>query len=363
VIPAMRRIDRYVVDEILRPFSVVLGILAVLFACFSAAQYLGAAVTETLGPARMLQLVLLKSIIALEVLVPLSLFLAVVIALGRLQRDREMLALHAAGISRLRVLGCVLMLAVPVSVLVALLSLGSRPWAYEIRYLLDARASGEIDAERIQAGRFYGNTDSGRVSYVQDKERGSNRMNGMFLYHRRDGTSEIILSRSASQQKWEQEDGYSRLHLEDGMVYRLRHDGREDAIVRFGRLVLLQGPPDEVVGYRRKAASTGELMESVQPTDIAELQWRLSRPISTLLLAALAVPLGRLTPRQGKHERLVAAALVFAVFYNLNGLAQSWVETGAVSAFPGVWWLPALMLALISAWVLPQVRAGDIRRP
>ena len=41
-------------------------------------------------------------------------------------------------------------------------------------------------------------------------------------------------------------------------------------------------------------------MQSDNPEDIAELQWRLSTPLSTLLLALLGVLLSRTTPRQGK---------------------------------------------------------------
>jgi lipopolysaccharide export system permease protein len=341
-------LERYIVREILRPLSAVAAILALLFACFSGARYLAQAVTESLGMATMLKLVCLKTIIALEVVVPVALYAAVVIALGRLHRDQEIVAMRAAGISALSLVRAVLWLSIPVALVVGLLSMAGRPWAYEGSYLIDAQAQAEFDAERMQAGRFYGNEDSGRVTYMRAKIGESAKMEGVFIYRRQDDASEIIIARSGEQLTAELERG-AQLHLHDGTLYKLKHRDAADSTIFFKRLVYFLKDPEAVVGYKRKAAATRELMASSEPPDIAELQWRLSRPVATILLALVAVPLSRASFRQGKHERSVAAALVFAVYYNLSGLAQAWVEQGTVAAFPGVWWLQVLMFAAVLA--------------
>ena len=69
----MKIIERYITRELLIPFIVVGGILATVFASFSSARFLAGAVTESLGVAAMLKLVLLKTLIALEVLMPIAL--------------------------------------------------------------------------------------------------------------------------------------------------------------------------------------------------------------------------------------------------------------------------------------------------
>ncbi|MEK7844663.1 MAG: LptF/LptG family permease, partial [Pseudomonadota bacterium] len=87
--------------------------------------------------------------------------------------------------------------------------------------------------------------------------------------------------------------------------------------------------------------------------DIAELQWRISRPLATLLLALIAVTFIRTTPRQDKTDRTyLIAALVFAAYYNLSGLAKTWVEQGIVGSIPGVWWLYLLMLIALGIYAL-----------
>ena len=350
----MSSIERYIIREILKPLSAAVAILALLFACFSGARYLAEAVTESLGMAAMVKLVVLKTVIALEVVVPVALYAAVVIALGRLHRDQEVIAMRAAGMSSASLVRAVLWLSIPVGAVVGVLSMAGRPWAYEGSYLIDAQAQAEFDAERMQAGRFYGNEDSGRVSYVQAKT-ADGKLEGVFLYRRRDDAREIVIAQSGEQLK-ARLDRRAQLHLHDGMLYKLQQGHDRDSKVTFKQLVYFLKDPEAVVGYKRKAAATRELVGSERPPDIAELQWRLSRPLATILLALVAVPLSRASFRQGRHERSVAAALVFAVYYNLSGLAQTWVEQGTVGAFPGVWWLQVLMLVAVLLFLRGELR-------
>ena len=111
---------------------------------------------------------------------------------------------------------------------------------------------------------------------------------------------------------------------------------------------------------RRKAASTRALWSSEQPREIAELQWRLSRPVATVLLALMAISFTRAAPRKGKNDKtFIAAALVFALYYNLSGLAKTWVEQGVVAAIPGIWWLYGVffLVVMLRLWDIRAIRA------
>ena len=107
---------------------------------------------------------------------------------------------------------------------------------------------------------------------------------------------------------------------------------------------------------RRRRASKAPVIE-LEASDVAELQWRLSRPLATLLLALIAVPLARSSPRQGRNEKIFTAALIFALYYNLSGLARTWVEQGTVGSFPGIWWLHFLLSVLVVVMLLPEYRS------
>lgn len=356
----MLNIERYIVREVAQPLAAVSAIMVGLFASFSGARYLSEAVTETLGISIMLQLILLKTVIALEVLIPIAFYASVVIGLGRLHRDQEIIALQAAGIGGFVVIRAVLILAIPISILVGCLSLVGRPWAYQTSYALDASANAEFNTDRFQAGRFYGNEDSGGIIYIQEKDSTDGQMRKVFHYQNKDGSSEIILARNAHR-KQPVADERPELHLGDGIIYKLLDTATTDpdstdVIVHFKKLVLFLNEGNDTVEYKRKAATTRALLMSDQRTDIAELQWRLSRPLATILLALLAIHLSRTSPRQGRGEKTLTAALVFAVYYNLSGLAQTWVEQGVVGKFPGVWWLHALMFMVVAKCLLPEWR-------
>ncbi len=348
----MPSIERYIVREVLKPFSFVLLILVFLFACFSGARYLAEAVTETLGAYFMLKLILLKTFIALEVLVPIALYVSVVIGLGRLHRDQEIIALRAAGIGNGRVIGSVAAVAALTALLVGVLSLYARPWAYETSYLLDARAKAEMDADRFQPGRFYGNEETGAVIYLGGRDDADGAMSEVFYYLRDEDVSEVALAATAVQ-RGGREDNRMRVDLNDGRLYRLQRNATADELSDYARLVKFQEESDVRIGYRRKAAATSDLRASAGLDDVAEFQWRLSKPVTTLLLALIAIPLSRSSPRQGKYEKVFLAALAFAVYYNLSGIARSWVERGVVGEFPGIWWLHFSMALVVLIFLWP----------
>ena len=351
----MTNIERYIVAEVLKPLAAVLGILVGLFVCFSSARYLAEAITETLGVALMMKLVFLKTLIALEVLIPVALYVSIVIALGRMHRDQEIIAMRAAGINGIRIIKAILWVALPVGMVVGLLSVMGRPWAYQDSYILDARANAELNTDRFQAGRFYGNEDSARVIYIQHKNENDGNMSNIFHYIDKDGRKEIILSRYATQISAEQGEK-AEIHLFDGTIHRIYEDDAEDEIVKFEKLVLYLDQAEDDIGYKRKAAATTSLLLSEEAADVAELQWRLSRPFATILLALIAIPLSRSSPRQGRNEKIFTAALVFALYYNLSGLARTWVEQEMVASFPGIWWLQALMMIVVVVLLLPEFR-------
>jgi lipopolysaccharide export system permease protein len=99
--------------------------------------------------------------------------------------------------------------------------------------------------------------------------------------------------------------------------------------------------------FKIKAVPTVHLAGSNKREEIAEFQWRLTTPLSTILLALLGVPLSRSSLRRGKYARLTTAVLIFAVYYNLGAMAKKWVEQGVLNPVPGIWWVQMLLAGLL----------------
>ncbi|MCC8997698.1 MAG: LPS export ABC transporter permease LptF [Nitrosomonas sp.] len=340
----MKLFDRYIAREILLPFMVVILILAGLFASFSSARLLAGAVTESLGIAALFKLVFLKTLISLEVLIAIALYISVIIGLGRLNKDHELTVLRSIGISNTRIVLVVLAVAIPIGIISGILSSYVRPWAYAESYLLDAQAEAELNINRFQAGRFHGSERSGRVIYVGEKNDTDKNMSQVFHYVQNAHTSEIVIAKHAYQVQPTSSDQKPYIQLSDGVIYKLSKDASVDDVIRFENMTYYIDN-DYVLSYRRKAAATRDLWKSDQPPDIAEFQWRVSRPLATILLALIAVTFIRISPRQDKTDSTyLVAALLFAGYYNLSGLAKNWVANGVVGSIPGVWWLDGLMI-------------------
>src|SRR6202034_4829316 len=104
------------------------------------------------------------------------------------------------------------------------------------------------------------------------------------------------------------------------------------------------------------AKPTRELLGSDAPSDIAQLQFRISTPLMALVLTLIAVPLSRLRPRQGRYARVGFAIVVYFVYSQLLSAAKVWLEKGELSPAIGVWWVHILLLAFGTYLVLREAR-------
>jgi len=339
-------INRYLIREIALPLVTVTAILIVIFMSSNAVRYTADAAAGLLPPSTVIYLTLLRSLIAIEVLLPVALYLSVVLGMGRLYSDNEMMVLHATGTSEMRVVRSVLWLSLAVAIVVASLSLAVRPWAYQKSYLLKAQAEAEFNLDKLEEGQFYSAEESGAVIFVERINSRDNRLEQVFFFKADDQKIDIINARQAWQ--WVT-DPFAPPEIEflDGNQYQIDLTGTRDLTLKFKQLSVLLKPYDQDLDrYRSKATETRQLAGSNNRDDLAEYQWRLTTPVTTLLLGVLGVPLSRSAPRRGRYAKTVVAALVFAIFYGFSVIAKNWVEQGVVEVIPGVWW-PHVLLGLL----------------
>ncbi len=120
-------IDGYIAREVLKPLTAIAATLIVIFVGYSSGRYLSYAVDGLLQVDTLASFIVIKMIIALEVLLPIALYLSVVLALGRLETRFEITAVRASGIGNGRVLRVVIGIASLLAIVVACLSIVGRP--------------------------------------------------------------------------------------------------------------------------------------------------------------------------------------------------------------------------------------------
>ncbi|HMV72155.1 MAG TPA: LPS export ABC transporter permease LptF [Pseudomonadales bacterium] len=355
-------IERYITSEILRPFAAGLAMLATVSIAFSAAVRLSEAATGEIAAPVVARLIFLNTLVSLEVLIPTTLFLAVLFAIGRLHRDSEMTALQSAGVGEARVLWTVAKLALVCALLAGWISTQVRPWAFARSYELEQQSIGRFDISNIRAGSFTDMGSGGYVLYTQEVDPQEEELRNVFVQVDHGARTQVIAAARARIHDMDAE-GSRSVEFFDGYTYLLERDGPHDVETRFGSFLIRFPQEERIERFRRRAAPTAALAGSDNPKEIAEYQWRLTSPLATLLLGLLAVPLSRANPRQSRGGVLAVALGAYMLLFALVSGVRNSLESGDIPAFPGMLlaYLPPLLL-LVALFAAPRLRLARIRR-
>ncbi|GLX81652.1 LPS export ABC transporter permease LptF [Thalassotalea eurytherma] len=285
-------------------------------------------------------------------LLPLSLFLGILLAYGRIYAESEMTILHACGVSEWYVVRVTLVLGLITAVITGIFTLYLSPMAAEYEYQVKEELAADAGISSVVAGRFQKTSNNKAVMFVHNKDREGNQLDRVFVAQLPDENSsfnEIINSSivyAKSGQVIEEESGAQKLILEDGVRYQKDTESKELRVVSFGNYAF--DIQDKKVEHKRRkvtATPTVDLLGNPDPEAKAAIQWRVAFPISCLILTLIAVPLSVVNPRQGKFGKLVPALLLFLTYFLLLTSIRSGIESEAVPHYVGLW--PIHLCALV----------------
>ncbi len=352
-------VDRYLIREVALPLLAIFTALLVIFITFSLSRFLVDADAGLLLPGEVARLTALKSLISFDVLLPLSLFLAVMTGLGRLYSDSEIYAMRTGGISETRLLRPLMQLTLIVAIVVALFSAWVRPWAYAQSYAIKASAEAKAETSRIRAARFYSFGESNRTIFIEHIAENGADLKGVFIRTRKGDNLQVITA-PRGVFEYLAKPMFHRLQLSDAQIFEKVRNGT-DLSAQIGSFTFwLPAQTPQAPGYKVKSASTRSLRLSSDSNDRAEFQWRMSTPISALLLALAAIPLSRSRPRQGRFAKMLLALGIYAIYFNLLDVSRSWVEQGTLSF---IWWVPALLGLVVAGLYFPVLHRKKAPEP
>ncbi len=340
----MRILDRYIFREIAVTWLTVTAVLLLILLTQQFARVLGDVAKGRLPRDAAFEVMGLSAIQYSTVLVPVALFLSVMLALGRLYRDSEMPAMMACRVGPGGIYRPLSILLIPLASVVAWIALDASPRAYTTIERIGYEAQREADLASIEAGRFTTFGPDKAVVYGERvaEDRG---LEKVFLQRRLpEGQLEVVVAERGEQVETEDPDT-RLLVLRDGRRYEGVPGTAEFRVVEFAehgipyRLPSLREPELEP-----RAMSVADLLRTAGPNERAEFQWRLSIPISTILLAFIAVPLAKSRPRAGRYGRIALGLLVFIIYLNMLNAAKAWIEQGTISPSLGLWWVHGAVL-------------------
>jgi len=281
-------------------------------------------------------------------ILPLSLFLGVLLAYGRIYADNEMAVLHACGISEWYVVRVTLILGLITAMVTGIFTLYLAPFASEYEYQVKEELSADAGLSSLIAGRFQKTGNEKAVVFIHDKNRKDGTLQKVFVAQLPDEThsSESIINSSlvyaAQGQVIEEDTGSQRLVLTDGIRYQNDVENNEFREVTFSKYhIQIQ---DQKVEHKRRKLSAIPTSKLLNQNDAelkneysAEMQWRMAFPIVCLVVTLIAVPLSSVNPRQGKFGKMIPALILFLSYFLLLTAARSAIESGAILSAIGLW--------------------------
>lgn len=355
-------VDRYILKELSFNVAAATMVLLLIFGGIRFIRLLGQATEGVVPGNTILALAGYEAVGALILLLPLAAFLAVILVLGRMANDNEVIALFACGISRGHLLRVILIFGLLLATTVGFISLYLAPLALAKGYHLKQKALLAAETSGLVAGSFKEINHGQRVFYAESLTEDRLGMKNIFIQVRQ-STQEVIFRAAKGHLETDEETGDKHLILEDGYRYDLASDGSKVRISRFDRHgILVKKGGEQEFRVRHQSLPTLTLWKMGAPKDMAEVQWRISMPIATLLLVMLAVPLTRPGPRQGRYVGLIPAILVYVIYSNMLGIARSWVEREVIPASLGLWWVHGQMLLVVLVLLWPQPLWKALRR-
>ena len=94
---------------------------------------------------------------------------------------------------------------------------------------------------------------------------------------------------------------------------------------------------------------------------LAEMVWRIGIPVSSLVLALLAIPMSFVNPRAGRSINLLFAVFTYIVYNNLLSVSQARVAQGRLDFTLGVLLVHLVMVLLLVFMFMQRMQLIRLR--
>ncbi len=348
-------LDRYILYEIFKSLLAIIVVLLLIFMGTTFIKLLQQVSVGDLNATLLFQMLGLEMFRFLARLVPPAFFFAVLYAVGRMYRDSEITAMEACGIGGSRLFRAILVATLPVILLVAWLAMGVAPWSARIIDQLISDQHGQAsELAGVSAGRFNEYSQGDLIFYIESIDGDARRMRNLFVQHRK-GADLSLITAETGYQKLDELSGDRFLVLEQGYRYQGVPGSADYRVSKFAVYALRIKEATPAPAKRPwKGLPNRQLLTSDNIRDKTEFQVRLSQVLALLVVALLALPLSRSTPRQGPFGRLVLAFVIYTLYLSMQGASEKWMAVGATPTWLGMWWVHLAMAGFALLLFLPD---------
>lgn len=349
---------RYFAREVYITLIAVTAVLLLVFIGNQVIHFLQVAAEGKIATDLLVHIISLQIPYFIGLLLPMGLFFGVLFALSRLYVDNEMAALFAAGFSKRQFYGMIMLIVFVVAMVSGLLTLWINPIvAVERDYYTNGHGSSSV-FDMVFPGRFQSAVGGSVIFYVENMTNDRSLVKHFFMAERPQNKPAakdlengwaVVSAQNAEQEVMPNGDRY--VVARDGYRYQGVPGQKDYFLLKFRKYgIKIPEVSSSLITGDVQTKSTASLFVTSRYSrgDMAELQWRFSIPIATLLLGLLAIPLSQVGPRQSRYAQFIPAVLICLLYVNMLFVARTWVEKGFISAWIGMWSVHlALFLAIL----------------
>ncbi|MEL4012936.1 LPS export ABC transporter permease LptF [Dryocola clanedunensis] len=357
-------IIRYLVRETLKSQLAILFILLLIFFCQKLVRILGAAVDGDIPTNLVLSLLGLGVPEMAQLILPLSLFLGLLMTLGKLYTESEITVMHACGLSKAVLVKAAMILALFTGVVAAVNVMWLGPWSslHQDEVLAEAKANPGMAA--LAQGQFQQATDGNSVLFIESVA-GSSFKEVFLAQLRPKGNARPSVVVADSGHLSQRPDGSQVVTLNTGTRFEGTALLRDFRITDFKDYQAIVGhqavalDPDDASQMDMKT-----LWQSDKPNARAELHWRITLVLTVFIMALMVVPLSVVNPRQGRVLSMLPAMLLYLVFFLLQTSLKSNAVKGKIDPFIWMWlvnliyFVIAVVLNIWDTVPMRKLRAG-----
>lgn len=292
----------------------------------------------------------------INLLMPITLFLAIVVGVNRLLHDNELLIGFACGMSFTKLIRKIFRFALPLFILSLLLNFLIVPKMNQYQDELSEISSQNASMlSFIQSGRFFP-LGSNQIVYVSNIDFKSRQSQGIFLYQNMGETTRIVLAPVGEVES--QGNTLAKVNLKQGQEYEFSNDPNSLALrtLTFDSLVMALIPNYDFTNDDLSAISTKALIQKHDRPSLVELEWRAALPFAILVLTILGTVLSNLRPRTSRLIKIFYAVAIFIIYFNLMSVVKSLVLNNRMPIFPGLFLVHAAFLLM--GIILLGIREG-----
>ena len=326
-------------------FAVTLSMLLLVAVGGRFVGYLQEAALGKFTGATVLTIMYLRLPEFIQQVAPFALYVAIVLTLGRLYADQEMVVLQGGGASTQRLLRWMSMVLVTISLGVGVFSWYLTPQANRSLELFMAQLKSQTQFQTVNPGIFHIYDRAQRVTYSERMSDDRRILHDVFIAQQFQDGRQISIWAEEGRQEVDPQSGAHFLVLDRGHRYEGTPGEADFRVIRFDQLRqrLAQEPVDE------EDLDVAALPLAELPDDAAgdaEWHWRLALPLFCLIGGLLAVGISRVQPRQGRFAKIVPGMLLMLLYYLGLLLLHTALIDGHLPGTVGLWPIHLVFLSL-----------------